>query len=175
MWLFINWSALIGWNIFSSLNAVISINPIQFITGRAWFTTQLVLKSYRGQPPTTYVIFDVTIREMSGGLLHHCIKFMGSPTLASVIFDLHYHARLVWEIDTQKWLVVFMFHHVMVHYLEGYTTGGPVGMRMLGLVHTKFWQPALTQFQPGPCRGDRLCPPYTDVITKFWKPQERLG
>ena len=74
MWLFINWSALIGWNIFSSLNAVISINPIQFITGRAWFTTQLILKSYRGQPPTTYVIFDVTIREMSGGLLHHCTE-----------------------------------------------------------------------------------------------------
>ena len=44
--------------------------------------------------------------------------------------------------------------------------GAPVDMGAWELVLTKSWYI--------PTRGDRLCPPYTDVPTKFWKPQARL-
>ena len=55
MWPVENSSALIGWNILSSLNAVISTNERNRIYNRSHgFITRLILKSYRQQPPTSW-------------------------------------------------------------------------------------------------------------------------
>ena len=48
--------------------------------------------------------------------------------------------------------------------------GAPVDVGTWGRAHTNF----VSHLNPIPTRGDRLCPPYTDVPTKFWKSQERL-
>ena len=53
-----------------------------------------------------------------------------------------------------------------------YIAGAPVNMRTCGLVHTKFGQPPYFSIPTRVGEG-RLCPPYTDVSTKFWKPLEQ--